>query len=84
MLVPTNPANERSFTDTPNLPITRIGLHPLLDSLQFLLQVSGYLPVVEKEDKEPFPLADAVPQLIGSEDVLRAHIGLAHVPVKEP
>jgi hypothetical protein len=47
------------------------------------VQISGNLPVVQKQDKEPFPLADAVPQLIRFRDVLRAQIGLSHVPAKK-
>ncbi len=63
--------------------IARIRLHPRFESLQLLLQVSRYLPVVEKKDPEPFPVADAVPKCIGFAGVLGGQIGLAHVPVNE-
>ncbi len=59
-------------------------MRPCLDGLQFFLQVSRYLPVVQKKDKEPFPIADAIPQFVGFEGVLDGEIGLSHVPVKEP
>jgi len=73
-----------SAQDPPSLPITGIGLHPCLDRPQFLLQISRNLPVIEKQDKEPFRVADAVPQLKGFEGGLDGQIGLSHVPVKKP
>jgi hypothetical protein len=41
-------------------------------------------PVVQKEDKEPLLVADAVAQHIGIADVLHPYTSLSHVPVKEP
>ena len=39
--------------------IARIRLRPRFQSLHLPLQVPGYLPVVENQDKEPLAIADA-------------------------
>jgi len=49
----------------------------------YLLQIARNPPLVEKEDKEPFPVADAIPQFIGFQRSFHGKIGLSCVPVKE-
>ena len=64
--------------------IARIRLCPRFESLQLLLQVPGYLAVVEHQDVAPLPIADAIPKPVGYADFLGAQIGLAHVPRHKP
>ena len=64
--------------------IARIRLCPRFESLQLLLQVPGYLAVVEHEDVAPLPIADAIPKPVGYADFLGSQIGLAHVPRHKP
>src|SRR5438270_4691590 len=42
---------------------------------------SRYLPIIEKKDPEPFPVADPIPKIIGFAGVLGGKIRLAHVVV---
>src|SRR5947209_3770460 len=63
--------------------VPRIGLRPQFERLKFPLQIARHLPVIEKKDPEPFPVADAIPELIGFAGVLGSQIGLAHVRVRE-
>src|SRR5262249_14100610 len=64
--------------------IARIRLCPRFERLQLLLEVRGYIAVVEHQDVAPLPIADAIPKPVGYADLLVSEIGLAQVPPDKP
>src|SRR5215831_15796027 len=65
--------------NAPWISITRIRLCPRFESLQLLLQVPGYLAVIEHENEAPLPIADTIPKRVGFADFVRSLIGLPRI-----